>query len=76
MNNLISYVFFDRYRDESSSNWVYERIDFQRFDSDSQAELHVNELRDSGKIPTDIDGNPKNGLTIRRGDVEWYSAGV
>ena len=71
-----TYTFFDRFRDEMTGEWVYTSIAVEQCDSDAQAELMVNHLRDAGRIPTDIDGNPQRGLTIRRGDIEWYSSGV
>lgn len=69
----INYVFLDRNRDEGTGAWVYSQIATAQLDSDAQAELYVTELRDEGKIPTDLDGNPKHGCTIHRGGVEWYS---
>lgn len=72
----IVYQFLNRYRDEETGSWIYEPVDMCRCESDAQAELMVNHLRDAGKIPTDFDGKPKDGLTIRRGDVEWFSRGV
>lgn len=71
-----SYQFFDRYRDEETGKWEYDLLAVEKCDGDAQAELWVNHLRDEGKIPTDMDGRPKRGLTIRRAGAEWYSTGV
>ena len=70
------YRFYNRYQDELTGEWVYNNVAAQECDSDAQAEIMVNHLRDEGKIQTDIDGRPMRGLTIRRDDVEWFSSGV
>ena len=76
--DMQNYIFYDRHRDESTGEWVYDEIALHRCDSDAQAELMVNHIRDDGLIPTDLDGKPKRGLTIRRARdwKEWYSTGV
>ena len=73
---LKEYRFYDRRRCEYSGETVYNLVASATLDSDAQAELMVNHLRDDGLIPTDNDGNPKRGLTIKRTEAEWYSRGV
>lgn len=73
---MTRYEFLNREKNEMTDEWEYQSIAVANCDSDAQAELMVNHLRDDGKIPTDMDGRPKHGLTIRRGDAEWYSTGV
>ena len=43
----------------------------EELEADTQAELHVRNAHRSA-IPTDLDGNERKGLYIRRGGVEWF----
>lgn len=62
--------------DEVACEFAPRLIATKRLECDAQAEMWVNNLRDEGKIPNDMDGNPVLGLIIKRGDVEWFSRGV
>jgi len=73
MSKPQTYQFFDRRREGDGLH--YDLIATHDCDSDQQAELMVNHLRDDGKIPTHDDGREKLGLTIRRAGAEWYSTG-
>ena len=43
----------------------------EKLECDAQAELRVRNAHRSS-IPTDLDGNERRGLHIRRADAEWF----
>lgn len=58
------------YYDETFDGREWVSLRKFRFDTDAEAEAEIDLLAD--ETPTDLDGNERNGLYIRRGNVKWF----